>query len=338
MTFLPLTIGECKSKDNNNFVIQRHPEVVIFKTVTGYTFQRLSEANIKHLVVLYDLVFHKKVSVDFLRRKYNTKNSGASYIGYIAFSGNAPAAFYGVLPCLMNVNGETMLAAQSADTMTHPGHRKKGLFQYLAQKTYALAKENGIRFIFGFPNQNSYPGFVKLNWQFQPEPLKLFMIRASSLPYAKAVHKVKLLSKFYYRLLDFFISGNVNANDLFDKKGDGVQHNQSFIDYKQYSQTFFARIDRSLLWVKPDSDLKVGVIKIHPQQTADILIKKISRLAVQLGCQNVIFITSIRSDTFNFLKPLIPPVDSLPIGFYNLSDHPFEFGRLTFEYCDIDIF
>lgn len=306
--------------------------------MTGYTFQRLSEENIKHLVALYGLVFHKKVSLDFLMRKYNTKNSGASYIGYIAFSEDGPAAFYGVLPCLMNIGGETVLAAQSADTMTHPDHRKKGLFQYLAQKTYALAKESGIRFIFGFPNQNSYPGFVKLNWQFPMEPLKLFMIRASSFPYAKAVHKVKLFSKFYYRLVDLFIAKNVNAEDLFDNKEDGVQHDQSFIEYKQYSRTFFVRINHALLWIKPDSDLKVGFMKIHPQQTADTFIKKVSRLAARLGCQNVIFITGIHSNIYHFLKPLIQPIDSLPVGFYNLSDHPFEFGQLTFEYCDIDIF
>jgi hypothetical protein len=69
---------------------------------------------------------------------------------------------------------------QSCDTMTHSGHRRKGLFQLLATRTYdeARAADPGF-FAYGFGGPTSTPGFLKMGWRvelelpylFQPFPL-----------------------------------------------------------------------------------------------------------------------------------------------------------------------
>ena len=167
-----------------------------------YTIERLSVDKIIHLQNLYRSTYSKGVSIEFLKGKYTTKVFGKEWIGYLAMThDNKPAAFYGVIPCRFKIQGEVLLAAQSADTMTHPGHRKKGLFVHLAKMTYDLARKEGIQFIFGFPNQNSYAGFVRLNWQFSERPMQLFFLRGSTVSWSKIFLKIPVLAKAYQKMI-----------------------------------------------------------------------------------------------------------------------------------------
>ena len=132
-----------------------------------YSLVRLNDENFEDLLVIYKSAFGIDPSIDDLRKTFNTSNFVDKNVGYIAyFNEKEPAAFYGVFPCFMNINGKKTLVCQSWDTMTHANHRRKGLFIKLAKKTYDLCENLGIKLVFGFPNENSYPGFVKkLNWK-----------------------------------------------------------------------------------------------------------------------------------------------------------------------------
>ncbi len=115
----------------------------------SYPVERLSEKNIKDLAALYNAVFKKDLTTEYFRKKYDTHNFGTAFIGYLAFNESGEAiAFYGVLPSYFQMNGKTILVAQSADTMTNPAYQKHGLFIYLAQKTYELARQNKVKFLY----------------------------------------------------------------------------------------------------------------------------------------------------------------------------------------------
>src|ERR1700712_1888504 len=132
-----------------------------------FCFERLSRENIKDLDKLHTAVYGKTQPPDYFIKKYDTAYTGVEYTGYIAYNDkHQPAAFYGVIPCVVRFDEQLFLAAQSADTMTHPKYQYKGLFVKLANCTYKLCKDLRINFIFGFPNQNSLHGFlVKLSWR-----------------------------------------------------------------------------------------------------------------------------------------------------------------------------
>jgi hypothetical protein len=54
-----------------------------------------------------------------------------------------------------------LLAAQSADTMTHPAFRNRGLFVKLAGMTVDLCRRTQIAFAFWFPQPAFITGFCK---------------------------------------------------------------------------------------------------------------------------------------------------------------------------------
>jgi hypothetical protein len=78
----------------------------------------------------------------------------------------------------INCMGSRIIAGQSCDTMVRADKRDKKLFIRLAEESYARAANEGMKIVFGFPNRNSYPGFLrKLGW-----------------------HKICALKHYYYRI------------------------------------------------------------------------------------------------------------------------------------------
>jgi hypothetical protein len=286
-------------------------------------------------------VFKKKVTTDFFLKKYHTTNFGAEHIGYIAFTEEKfPAAFYGVIPCHFKIDDKIFLAAQSVDTMTHRDHQRRGLFMQLAEKTYEAAKQEGVQFIFGFPNQNSYAGFVKLKWEFLPHPMQYFVLKGSKLPLAVLLLKIPLLRKVYHLYEERMVSELTIQNLGGDRSGEnGVMRNPLFLQYKaQYTKTFVKKWPSMHAWMKNDGILKVGLIYFDKTISPEVIVDHLSYTAKILGCRSVVLMTSRHSELYDLLINITTPRKGLPIGFYNLTNEKFQFDKIGFEYCDLDTF
>lgn len=86
--------------------------------------------------------------------------SRGGYI-YLADDNGVLAGQYATIPVRMNVSGRRINGALSLDTMTHPGYRKQGIFVTLAKKVYEDTRSGGVSIVYGFPNDNSFHGFIK---------------------------------------------------------------------------------------------------------------------------------------------------------------------------------
>lgn len=305
-----------------------------------YRIEKLSAETIRHLVPLYKAAFHQKVSYKFLLKKYDTRSVGPEFIGFIAYTSEGLAvAFYGVIPCFFQLNGKKVIAAQSADTMTHPQHRKKGLFQNLALKTYALAAEQRIQLVFGFPNQDSYPGFMKLKWQFLPDQLQVFTIKAANFSYSRLLYRTPGLFSIYNMLLNGLLSvEHPDASFFGEKISDGVIRDDTFCLYKKYNATHLITIDKVKAWIKVDGKLKIGAVQGLNENNAAGFIQRLTSIASRLGCRDVIFMTSKYSLLYEVLKKTLTPRDAFPIGFLPLQSEKVSMADASFEYCDADFF
>jgi Acetyltransferase (GNAT) domain len=77
-----------------------------------------------------------------------------------------PAALYAVFPVIFKKFDKNVNAVQSIDTITDVNYRGMGLFKKLALDCYKNASEDGVDFVYGFPNDQSAPGFFKsLGWK-----------------------------------------------------------------------------------------------------------------------------------------------------------------------------
>ncbi|AYL96014.1 GNAT family N-acetyltransferase [Mucilaginibacter celer] len=308
----------------------------------GYRIERLTEERLPDLTRLHEAVYQKNITPDFFKRKYNTAFTGVMYVGFLAYDGNRPAAFYGVIPCFIDCKGEKVLAAQSADTMTHPNHRGKGLFIELAELTYQLCRNEGIRTLFGFPNQNSLPGFVnKLDWQIGGN-MECFIIPVKTLPLQKLADKFPFLKNLYNgfvkrRLKPYLSPRNGIRNSVIDEGYAGVKRDPDYVDYKtNYTNSFTIKVDTTLVWFKINDGLFIGDIDLALNDL-DKIIPQLQKIAGKLGLQKIIFQADKRTVLYMLLKNHAQPIPSFPTIIKNLgADLPVH--KMAFTFADIDIF
>ena len=67
---------------------------------------------------------------------------------------------YCVIPILLICNSETIRVAMSVGTLTDTRYRGQGIFTSLAKEVYNLCSKHGLHAVLGYPNQNSYKGFI----------------------------------------------------------------------------------------------------------------------------------------------------------------------------------
>lgn len=102
------------------------------------------------------------IDPEYLQWQYFNNPAGNAII-YTARSksNNELAGQYIVIPLNFNFFGEKLYGSLSLNTLTHPKHQGKGLFTKLALATYDECKNKKIGWTIGFPNPNSYPGFIR---------------------------------------------------------------------------------------------------------------------------------------------------------------------------------
>ncbi len=295
--------------------------------MNNYKFERLSNKNLKDLVFLYQESFNEKTNLEFLQKKYDTHSFGLSFVGYVAYDSvsNEPAAYYGVFPIKVRYFNELILAAQSGDTMTHPNHRGKGLFITLAKMTYELAKNNSVEFIFGFPNENSYGGFIKkLNWTVYAN-INNYKIKSSALPFEKVAKKFPFFNYFYSKI---FLK-KIYSKSLFQPFSNSidsqisnvgfVEHDAHFYNYKTYYRSTIISVEGINCWIKIDGRLWIGDIEYCNKEKFYSVVIGLLSLAKKICCSTIQFSVQENSDYDKWLKEKYDINSQNPVGCLNLG-------------------
>lgn len=307
-----------------------------------YQFSRISDDSYADLQQMQRACYGSAHDLVEFKNKYDTEVFGLKNTGFIAKNGKGEnAAFYGVFPITINYESNSYLAAQSGDTMTVPEHRKKGLFVALAKETYRLAHEQGVRLVFGFPNQNSYPGFNnKLDWKFNGYMQK-FTIGSKTVPWCELSHKVKLLRGWYDRFVQkriknhtLDLSSDVLKDFNYSTVKGLVQKDERFFSYKlRNKNVFLINVNGFAMLVKVSDHLHIGEVGRFDLTKIDSLLAAIKKLSKELGCKKAIVTISQNHWLFSSLNSKLSCEESLPIGFYTYDD---AFDTDSFQFCHAD--
>jgi hypothetical protein len=123
--------------------------------------------NSENLEELLDLIKTNYNSSDIINRKYLNWQYKANPVGRPVMevarqsNSNDLVGQYLVIPLGYVKDGNLVKGSLSLNTLTREDFRGKGLFTKLATATYNSCLTQGITFTIGFPNPNSYGGFVK---------------------------------------------------------------------------------------------------------------------------------------------------------------------------------
>jgi len=309
-----------------------------------FEYKQFSPSLLEDLHFLFR-VSGKKTTLNQLKKKYQTKEFGAEYIGFIAYdcSNNLPIGFYGVLPIEAIHFGEKIIIAQSADTITHPKYRKQGIFKILAEKTYSLCENSSIHFLFGIPNYNSFHGFIKhLGWEDKGRFIK-FTRSIKTIPINALVNKAKVLQPLYIIYVRIILR-LLCKTDKFLKKDSPNQNfyipqNQKYGDYKSNDLQHKIKIGKVKFIISFKGYMKIGLYDA-PGNSFALNITRLKILAFLTGSHKIVFqkLESfcdeiIEKDLSEFVKS-----EGLPFIQKKIDTNRFKNEILDINYYDFDTF
>lgn len=306
-----------------------------------YQFESLNESNIHHLVYLYKQVFGTDYTLAFIKAKYGSDYTGISAQGHFAFFSGKPVAFHGAIPVIMQQGEKKELCAQYGDAMTLKSHTGNGLFTILGEKTDNLLKKLNVKFVWGFPNQNSEYGYVnKLNWQ-GTERMQCYIIKVNSFPMEQILRKTKVFSKIGEQRIENKLRGLIiPKQDLYSidtEKLGGINRSSNFYDYRNFTSNYFINLNGTKVWVKPKGGLLVGDLEVVSETQVLKTIEDLKALASELGLHQLVIQASPKSKLNLILKTKFNAIDSWLIGYKNFNSE-FDLTKLQFTYGDLDTF
>ena len=309
-----------------------------------FKIERMGNEQISLLIPLYQAAFKRTYTEKYLVQKFDTSMFGKSNWGYLAKNANGEAiAFYAIFANVMLIDGQRKLVAQSADTMTHPNYQGKGLFVALAKKTFELAISEGCELIFGFPNGNSLPGFIKkLNWINHSNMIE-HTIKVKTLPILPLLTKLGLGTQSFKKFIKLFIkplSNNnlVKSNLIIDSQLNGQVRDEHLINYKKYGHNFITKINGKQVWIKLDHRLIIGDIEKVNEGELHQILHQLKKRCLALGITKIVIQTTPNIYINPYLKtfPNIQIKDTIPFCYLNQTE--FDVDRIGFTSLDWDTF
>ncbi|MGC4100714.1 GNAT family N-acetyltransferase [Ferruginibacter sp.] len=317
-------------------------EITADTPVKEYSITRLSKDNLADIARLHQAVYGKAQPAGYFEKKYDTAYTGVSHVGFIAYSNEVPIAYYGVIPCFIQHGNKKMLAAQSADTMTHPGYRFKGMFVELSNITFDLCRQLGIQLIFGFPNQNSYHGAVnKLGWQ-HAGSMECFTITVKGLPWEKIFNRFNALNNLYKRYGLLIVKKKLLplagvANTALQDGFAGVCRDENYLLYKTYSNTSVIEIAGAKIWISNKHGIMIGDMEGVSAVNFNVVMQQLKKIAKRSGIRLIQFHCSTGTALHALFSRHYAATPSYPVLVQDFGS-VIEPAALKFSFADIDIF
>jgi hypothetical protein len=308
-----------------------------------YQIEKLSDKNLADLISIYKTVFGTLYSEDEIYKKFDTSYLGLKYFGHIAYFQKKPIAFHGAILVEMKHNNQLELAAQYGDAMTVKEHVGKGLFTKLGELTDEQLKAAGIKFVWGFPNQNSEYGYINnLNWTYE-EQVKGYKIKIATIPFEKMArkmpHTLKIYDKLMYKSFLKFKTNKIISGSVFlEKNTVSIHRNAEFYSYKAFTNNFVIEIHETLFWIKIKNGLLIGDVQIKSKEQFDSALKILKHIAFKMGISEIIFQTSPNTLLATIMETRAnEKFDSWKVGYKNFNSN-FPLKNLKFTFGDLDTF
>lgn len=134
------------------------------KVRKNISFRKFDSGDVDGIVQLLNDVYGGGFTREWWRWKYELNPNG--FRGqdgdvWVAESEGKIVGHYAILPMKMKYNTKLLNVVQSVDTSTHPNYRGVGIFSTLVKQVYSQARGR-YSFLFGFPSEMAYGGFLKI--------------------------------------------------------------------------------------------------------------------------------------------------------------------------------
>lgn len=120
----------------------------------------LNANEFEKISMLFETVFEKHRDIKTIKRQYEQNPFGYAWLSMLA-DGDEIVGINSYVPSFYMINGEKKIFANSIDSMVKKEYRDFFNFSDMIKKAYKEMAANGVDFVYGYPNDNSYPVLTK---------------------------------------------------------------------------------------------------------------------------------------------------------------------------------
>jgi hypothetical protein len=153
----------------------------------------------QEIITLFNKLSNSHRSLEFWRWRFKENPYSEQAILSLGCSNKTGKIVgqYAVMPLRLNFLGKPILACQSVDTLVSPEFQGQKMFTKTANHCYSQCVQKQVRAVYGFPNRNSYPGFMRnLGWR-KISYLKKYYIRLNIKKKLKSFMKVEFFATLF---------------------------------------------------------------------------------------------------------------------------------------------
>jgi GNAT superfamily N-acetyltransferase len=303
-------------------------------------FERLGDTNLEDALELYNSVFRKRASLDYLRRKYDTAYTGLKHITYLAYDGSTPVGFYGALPQVFTCDGSDFIGVHTCDSITHPQYQGRGVHRDLALRAYDLMRDHGVKLVYAFHSEATFHACKKLSWS-SLQRMRGFRIPVRTLPVATMCQRLPGLVTVFDRRARAVLARFADQTPFVNSnQGEGamcVRYSPEFFRYKSFSANGVVRAGPIRAWVKVAGGLMIGDLEFVSEADLWAGLPGLQALARRIGCNHILFQTFPGSRLERCLSRRLQSFDSWLVG-YLTFDPEVPVDRWLANFGDLDTF
>lgn len=187
----------------------------------------LSGTEREQLRLLFNNVFEKNRSMDLMLKQYTQNPLGYSYHSFFVDDGIIQGAITYV-PSYYYYGNERKVFVNSIDTMIAKEYRDLYELLELLGNGYKALKEHGVSLVYGYPNDNSYPVYIKSKTMGNIGKMRVYCLPYRIGGIKKPLSVFNCLSKIFahiYSWCSFVVSSKQASTFLIHK--DDNSYNQT---------------------------------------------------------------------------------------------------------------
>lgn len=120
----------------------------------------LSQEEFRQISRLFETVFEKPRPIELLHRQYEQNPFGYAWLSMLVDGGRI-VGLNSYVPSYYVVIGQRKVFANSIDSMVEKAYRDFFNFNDMIRAAYKTMAANGVDFVYGYPNDNSFPVLTK---------------------------------------------------------------------------------------------------------------------------------------------------------------------------------
>lgn len=214
----------------------------------------LSQEELRQIAELFEKVFEKPRSVDTHLAQFVNNPLGYAYHSLIV-DNNRIVGINTYVPVYFNVKGEKYLFANSIDSMVDKEYRDFFAYKEMVDLAYERMKEEGVAFVYGYPNDNAYPVVIKS---------RLMKAIGKMYTYCLPIHigGIKPVLRFLNPLTEIISRGYISFSGLFASSSKTEFDIEK--DTQSYNKTRYRRSDGKYSIANLKDEITVYYkIKVH---------------------------------------------------------------------------